>query len=41
MSEIATTSATHQAATSAPTEGRVMYANMRTIAVPSDPVARL
>ncbi|MFC8127206.1 MarR family transcriptional regulator [Streptomyces sp. NPDC057302] len=30
-----------QAATSAPTEGRVMYAGMRTLAVPSDPVARL
>ncbi|WP_244362431.1 SCO6745 family protein [Streptomyces aquilus] len=29
------------AATSAPTEGRVMYAGMRTVAVPSDPVARL
>nr|WP_245695299.1 MarR family transcriptional regulator [Streptomyces antibioticus] len=29
------------AATSAPTEGRVMYAGMRTLAVPSDPVARL
>jgi len=30
-----------KAATSAPTEGRVMYAGMRTLAVPSDPVARL
>ncbi|OPG09072.1 hypothetical protein B1R27_07560 [Streptomyces sp. GKU 895] len=29
------------AATSAPMEGRVMYAGMRTLAVPSDPVARL
>ena len=29
------------AATSAPTEGRVMYAGMRTLPVPSDPVARL
>lgn len=32
---------TTQAATSAPTEGRVMYAGMRTVPVPSDPVARL
>jgi hypothetical protein len=32
---------TTKAATSAPTEGRVMYAGMRTLAVPSDPVARL
>jgi hypothetical protein len=32
---------TTEAATSAPTEGRVMYAGMRTLAVPSDPVARL
>ncbi|MBM2621316.1 MarR family transcriptional regulator [Actinoplanes sp. LDG1-06] len=30
-----------KAATSAPTNGRVMYAGMRTLAVPSDPVARL
>ncbi|MER6788454.1 MarR family transcriptional regulator [Streptomyces sp. NPDC000658] len=30
-----------KAATSAPTEGRVMYAGMRTVPVPSDPVARL
>ena len=27
--------------TSAPAEGRVMYAGMRTVPVPSDPVARL
>ncbi|MFF4803269.1 MarR family transcriptional regulator [Streptomyces sp. NPDC001351] len=32
---------TTKAATSAPTEGRVMYAGMRTLAIPSDPVARL
>lgn len=32
---------TTRAATSAPTAGRVMYAGMRTLAVPSDPVARL
>ncbi|MEU7414586.1 MarR family transcriptional regulator [Streptomyces sp. NPDC042638] len=32
---------TTKAATSAPTEGRVMYAGMRTLEVPSDPVARL
>ncbi|WP_217167811.1 MarR family transcriptional regulator [Streptomyces sp. AC512_CC834] len=32
---------TTKAATHAPTEGRVMYAGMRTLAVPSDPVARL
>jgi hypothetical protein len=32
---------TTKAATSAPTAGRVMYAGMRTLAVPSDPVARL
>ncbi|MET9364487.1 MarR family transcriptional regulator [Streptomyces sp. NPDC006632] len=32
---------TAKAATSAPTEGRVMYAGMRTLAVPGDPVARL
>ncbi|MFJ3670282.1 MarR family transcriptional regulator [Streptomyces sp. NPDC090106] len=32
---------TTKAATSAPTEGRVMYAGMRGLAVPSDPVARL
>lgn len=32
---------TTKAATSAPTEGRVMYAGMRTVEVPSDPVARL
>jgi hypothetical protein len=32
---------TTRAATSAPTEGRVMYAAMRTIPVPSDPVTRL
>ncbi|WP_240528928.1 SCO6745 family protein [Streptomyces humi] len=32
---------TTKAATSAPTEGRVMYAGMRSLAVPSDPVARL
>jgi hypothetical protein len=32
---------TTKAATSAPTEGRVMYAGMRTLAVPSDPAARL
>jgi hypothetical protein len=30
-----------QAATGAPTEGRVNYAGMRTLPVPSDPVARL
>ncbi|MFH8342873.1 MarR family transcriptional regulator [Streptomyces sp. AM6-12] len=30
-----------KAATSAPTEGRVMYAGMRALEVPSDPVARL
>ncbi|WP_030470518.1 SCO6745 family protein [Lentzea aerocolonigenes] len=32
---------TTKAATSAPMEGRVMYAGMRTVEVPSDPVARL
>jgi hypothetical protein len=32
---------TTKAATSAPTEGRVNYAGMRTLPVPSDPVARL
>ncbi|MBO1332769.1 MarR family transcriptional regulator [Streptomyces sp. VRA16 Mangrove soil] len=32
---------TTKAATSAPTEGRVMYAGMRSLAVPDDPVARL
>ncbi|MFE3032309.1 MarR family transcriptional regulator [Streptomyces canus] len=32
---------TTKAATSAPTEGRMMYAGMRTLEVPSDPVARL
>jgi helix-turn-helix protein len=32
---------TTKAATSAPTAGRVMYAGMRTLAVPTDPVARL
>lgn len=32
---------TTKAATGAPTEGRVMYAGMRALAVPSDPVARL
>ena len=32
---------TTKAATSAPTEGRVMYAGMRSLPVPSDPVARL
>ncbi|MEU3643650.1 MarR family transcriptional regulator [Lentzea sp. NPDC034063] len=32
---------TTKAATSAPTVGRVMYAGMRTVPVPSDPVARL
>jgi Helix-turn-helix family len=32
---------TTKAATSAPTAGRVMYAGMRTVPVPSDPVARL
>ncbi|MDT4941493.1 MAG: hypothetical protein QOJ34_1582 [Pseudonocardiales bacterium] len=32
---------TTKAATSAPTEGRVMYAGMRTVPVPSDPVTRL
>ncbi|MEV7075820.1 MarR family transcriptional regulator [Streptomyces sp. NPDC093990] len=32
---------TTKAATSAPTEGRVMYAGMRTLPVPTDPVARL
>ncbi|MEU6388035.1 MarR family transcriptional regulator [Streptomyces sp. NPDC046939] len=32
---------TMKAATSAPIEGRVMYAGMRTLPVPSDPVARL
>ena len=32
---------TTKAATSTPTAGRVMYAGMRTVAVPSDPVARL
>ena len=30
-----------KAATGAPTEGRVMYAGMRTLPVPTDPVARL
>jgi hypothetical protein len=32
---------TAKAATSAPTEGRVMYAGMRTLPVPGDPVTRL
>ena len=32
---------TTKAATNAPTEGRVMYAGMRTLPVPSNPVARL
>ncbi|WP_328686086.1 MarR family transcriptional regulator [Streptomyces sp. NBC_01261] len=32
---------TTKAATSAPTEGRVMYAGMRTLDIPGDPVARL
>ncbi|MCX4238674.1 MarR family transcriptional regulator [Streptomyces sp. NPDC020707] len=32
---------TTKAATSAPVEGRVMYAGMRTLEVPGDPVARL
>ena len=32
---------TTKAATSAPVEGRVMYAGMRTLPVPDDPVARL
>ena len=32
---------TTKAATSAPTEGRMMFAGMRTVPVPSDPVARL
>ncbi|MER8010844.1 MarR family transcriptional regulator [Streptomyces sp. NPDC094149] len=32
---------TTKAATSAPTNGRVMYAGMRTLEVPGDPVARL
>src|ERR1700744_4628403 len=32
---------TTKAATGAPTEGRVMYAGMRALPVPSDPVARL
>ncbi|MFG1926485.1 MarR family transcriptional regulator [Cryptosporangium sp. NPDC048952] len=32
---------TTKAATSAPTAGRVMYAGMRTLPLPSDPVARL
>ncbi|MFE5392999.1 MarR family transcriptional regulator [Streptomyces sp. NPDC056568] len=32
---------TTEAATNAPTEGRVMYAGMRTLEVPGDPVARL
>ncbi len=32
---------TTRAATSAPTEGRMMYGGMRTLPVPSDPVARL
>src|ERR1700759_3797777 len=32
---------TTKAATSAPTAGRVMFAGMRTVPVPSDPVARL
>lgn len=32
---------TTEAATSAPTGGRVMYAGMRTLPVPTDPVARL
>ena len=32
---------TTKAATSAPTAGRVMYAGMRTLPVPTDPVARL
>src|SRR5689334_20638552 len=31
---------TTRAATSAPMEGRVMYAGMRSLPVPSDPVAR-
>jgi hypothetical protein len=35
------TDLTTKAATSAPTEGRVMYAGMRTLPIPSDPVARL
>jgi hypothetical protein len=30
-----------KAATSAPTEGRMMYAGMRTLEIPTDPVARL
>jgi hypothetical protein len=30
-----------EAATNAPTEGRVMYAGIRTLPVPSGPVARL
>ncbi|WP_234317406.1 SCO6745 family protein [Streptomyces sp. NRRL WC-3744] len=32
---------TTKAATSAPTEGRMMYAGMRSLEIPSDPVARL
>ena len=32
---------TTKAATSAPMEGRMMYAGMRTLPVPADPVARL
>lgn len=32
---------TTRAVTAAPTEGRVMYAGMRTMPVPTDPVARL
>ncbi|WP_374114730.1 helix-turn-helix domain-containing protein [Streptomyces cellostaticus] len=32
---------TREAATSAPTEGRVIYAGMRSLAVPSNPAARL
>ncbi|TQS45284.1 SCO6745 family protein [Cryptosporangium phraense] len=32
---------TTKAATSAPTNGRMMYAGMRTLPIPSDPVARL
>src|SRR5581483_9695772 len=32
---------TTKAATSAPTEGRMMYAGMRTLPIPGDPVARL
>jgi hypothetical protein len=38
---VRTADLTTKAATSAPTHGRVMYAGMRTLPVPSDPVTRL